>query len=188
MGNSDRRNRKTRRFYDAPGQTHEFTFSCYHRMPLLAKDRTRTWVIEALDAARRTYGFHLIAYVIMPEHVHVLLMPGRVMCRMGNVARFIKQSVARRALAWLREHNPAWLTRLAGECAGGRTRYHFWQPGGGYDRNIDQLDTLGETVDYAHGNPIRRGLVLKATDWVWSSARWYASLDQVMLEMDRVEL
>ncbi len=51
---------------------------------------------------------------------------------------------------------------------------HFWQRGGGYDRNIVTESELFEKVEYIHQNPVRRGLVKRSTDWPWSSARWYA--------------
>ena len=68
---------------------------------------------------------------------------------------------------------------------GTRVRRRFWQPGGGYDRNITSMATLRAIIDYIHANPVRRGLVATAEDWEWSSARWYARFQPVRLEMDR---
>ena len=62
---------------------------------------------------------------------------------------------------------------------------HFWQRGGGYDRNVTEPSTLEKMMEYIHLNPVRRGLVEQATDWKWSSANWYVSgkgplpLDQI---------
>ena len=67
-------------------------------------------------------------------------------------------------------------------------RHRFWQPGGGYNRNITRISTLRSMIEYLHGNPVRRGLVAKAEDWEWSSARWYAGLRQVPIEMDAMVL
>ena len=39
-------------------------------------------------------------------------------------------------------------------------------------------------IDYIHTNPVRRGLVARVEDWEWSSARWYAGLRPVKLQMD----
>jgi len=68
---------KRRVRYNEPGQPRELTFSCYRGHPFLGRDRTRQWLCEALDKARRQFGFQLWAYVIMPEHAHVLVYPGR---------------------------------------------------------------------------------------------------------------
>jgi putative transposase len=68
---------------------------------------------------------------------------------------------------------------------GPRLRQRFWQRGGGYDRNITSTEALPAVIEYIHANPVRRGLVARAEDWEWSSARWYAGLRPVKLEMDR---
>ena len=62
------------------------------------------------------------------------------------------------------------LTRIVD--ASGKER--FWQPGGGYDRNVELHGELCEKIDYIHDNPRRRELVAEAADWRFSSARWYA--------------
>ena len=63
--------RKLCRRYDIPGHAHALTFSCYRRLRLLSKDRTRGWMVEALARAPKQAGFHVWACVIMPEHVHL---------------------------------------------------------------------------------------------------------------------
>jgi putative transposase len=107
--------RKTRRAFSLPGHAHELTISCYHRLPLLSRDRTRCWFIEAVEAARERHHFDLVAYVIMPEQAHLLLNPRRQNYDMASILWSIKQPVAKEALAWLREHRPAWLKHLEGE-------------------------------------------------------------------------
>ncbi len=63
-------------------------------------------------------------------------------------------------------------------------RRRFWQPGGGYDRNVIERHTVQEMIDYIQANPMRRGLVQRAIDWRWSRARWYAGIRPVPIEMD----
>lgn len=103
---------KRRRQYNLPGQAHELTFSCQHRLPLLSKDRTRLWFIETLDQARKRWNFDIWAYVIMPEHVHVLLRPREAEYNMGMIMKGIKQPVARNAIDYLRANAPDFLDRL----------------------------------------------------------------------------
>ena len=176
--------RKTRKSSSELGQAHELTFSCYHRMPLLSKDRTRQWVVDALDQARRSLQFDLWAYVIMPEHVHVLLLPRTEPYDVAKILKRIKQPVGQRAIAYLRKNAPAWLDHLRVTRANGRTEYRFWQQGGGYDRDVTRAETSWACVEYIHANPVRRGLVASPTDWAWSSARWYAGIENAKLEMD----
>ncbi len=160
------------------------TFSCYRRLPFLSKDRKRFWLIQAIDAARRRWVFDLWAYVIMPEHAHLLLLPRQVDYQVVMILKAIKQPVARKALAYLRSESPQWLERVRIERPNGRVEYRFWQQGGGYDRNIHKAETAWSAVEYIHNNPVRRGLVDCPTDWEWSSARWYAGDRDVRLEMD----
>jgi putative transposase len=175
---------KRRRRYHQPGQPRELTFSCYRRFRFLDRERTRQWFRDALEAARTEYGFQLWAYVLMPEHVHLLVYPEGNVQEMSNFLRDVKEPVARQALAHLRAFAPQWLARLRVR-EGTRMRHRFWQPGGGYDRNIANACALRATIDYLHSNPVRRGLVRKAEEWQWSSARWYAGQRPVQMEMDK---
>jgi putative transposase len=182
--NSGRRYVEKRRVrYNEPGQPRELTFSCYRHYAFLGRDRTRTWFCEALQEARTKIGFQLWAYAIMPEHVHLLVYPGNVPERMSAFLQAVKEPVARLAIRHLKESAPEWLARVTVR-EGARQRRRFWQPGGGYDRNITSIEALRSVIDYIHANPVRRGLVARAEDWEWSSARWYAGLRPVKLEMD----
>jgi putative transposase len=176
--------RKVRKSVNTSGQAHELTFSCYKRLPLLSKDRTREWFIEALENARQRWQFDLWAYVIMPEHAHVLLLPRQDEYDISLIVKAIKQPVARRALDYLRGNSPEWLARLTVPTSNAQVEHRFWQAGGGYDRNIERVSTAWNSVEYIHNNPIRRGLVSKATDWEWSSARFHAGEPNFKLAMD----
>ena len=176
--------RKTRRQYNLAAHAHELTFSCQHKLPLLSKDRTRLWFIEALDQARNRWKFDIWAYVIMPEHAHVLLWPREPAYIIGMIMKGIKQSVARKATNYLRMNAPDFLDRLKVVWPTGRIEYRFWMQCCGYDRNIDNSKTAWHSVNYLNNNPVRRALVEMSTDWEWSSARWYAGHSQVRLAMD----
>ena len=104
----------------------------------------------------------------MPEHAHVLFVPLSGDYRVARLLQSLKQPVARRAIAFLREHEPQWLVHLR---SGSGARHGFWQPGGGYDRNVNNARTAWAVVDYIHNSPVGRGLVERPKDWPWSSAR-----------------
>jgi len=95
--------RKRRKSSDIPGQAHELTFTCYHNLPMLGRNRTRQWLLQSLDQARRRWDLELWAYVIMPEHVHLLLLPRRDDYRISLILKAIKQPVAQRAVKYLKE-------------------------------------------------------------------------------------
>jgi putative transposase len=176
--------RKRRVRCDEPGQARELTFSCYRRYQFLGRDRTCEWFVEALEEARRDWPFDLWAYVLMPEHVHLLIYPREPKLQVGRIVGQIKEKIARRAIHYLVEHAPAWLARITVQ-EGERTRRRFWQPGGGFDRNAVELCIVHKMIDYIHANPVRRQLVERPEEWRWSSAQWYAGIRPVPIEMDQ---
>lgn len=105
----------------------------------------------------------------MPEHVHVVVYPGEVPELTSRFLQAVKEPVARKAIHYLKNVAPAWLARVTVR-EGQRLRHRFWQPGGGYDRNVTSIQSLRAMIDYLHANPVRRGLVARAEDWEWSSA------------------
>lgn len=176
--------RKKVRHYDEPGHAHFLTFSCYQRMPLLSKDRSRRWLIDALQAARQKHKFDLWAWVIMPEHVHLLLWPRLRKYNTKSIVADIKRPVGQKAIAWLKGNNARFLEQLTVRTRG-RTYRRFWQAGPGQDRNVFDPKTAHEIVEYIHNNPVRRGLVARAEDWPWSSAADWAGMENIILRVDR---
>ncbi len=147
--------------YQDTGDLHFITFSCYQRRPFFEIHHAQALFGSALEQARINYGFGVLGYVIMPEHVHLLMRePDR-----GTVAMAIKamkQSVAR---------------KLVGR--GG----HFWQERY-YDFNVRTGKKRVEKLRYMHRNPVKRGLVEKPEDWPWSSFRNYATGDEGTVEIE----
>jgi putative transposase len=150
------------RRYQQTGDIHFITFSCYRRAPLLGCGLARDTFVITLERVRRWYGFYVTGFVVMPEHVHLLLSePERSNLAVG--LQMLKQVVSQK----LNEHatNP------------------FWQPRY-YDFNVCGERKLMEKVDYMHRNPVRRGLVTRAEDWNWSSARHYATGEGCGVEIE----
>src|SRR5205807_10376672 len=98
--------RKTCKRFNNPGDAHALTFSCFHRQAFLSKDRSRRWLIMAIERARTIHPFHVWAYVIMPEHAHLLLWPTVLDYNISHILNSIKQSVAKRALLYVRREAP----------------------------------------------------------------------------------
>lgn len=121
----------------------------------------------------------------MPEHVHLIVHPRNQVYEMSLFLKAVKNPVSRKAIAFMRRESPEWLERIQ-QKRGSRTEYHFWQPGGGYDRNITESKTLLKMIDYLHMNPVRRGLVEHASDWKWSSASFYEEKGDGPLVVDPI--
>ncbi|MCD6249504.1 MAG: transposase [candidate division Zixibacteria bacterium] len=161
------------RHYDNEGTARFVTFGCYRNIPGLTHDLAKRLFLEELDRTREKHGFRLLAYVVMPEHVHLVLHPPDGM-PLGLVVREMKSCSARRYFA--RERN-------------GRTgeKRVFWQKRC-YDHNCRTPETTIEKIRYCHNNPVQRGLVSEPGDWIWSSYNCYHGVEDVPLMVDKYEM
>lgn len=148
------------------------TFSCNGRLPLLGTPALRDLFERCLIQAREKCRFRLIAWVAMPEHVHLILVPDARIADGAAVCKAIKQPVAYVAIQRWRRLGAPVLARIT--LPNGRTR--FWQAGGGFDRNVRSRSSLIREIGYIHQNPVKRGLAAHPTEWRWSSSRWYAGM------------
>ncbi len=142
------------------------TFSCYGRRQLLDTAPARDMFQDCLARAHDRFRFRLLAWVVMPEHVHLILIPPSAGMNMSRALVAIKQPVAQRLIRqWRLTHDPRF-----DDVRSGAGESRFWQEGGGFDRNIRDADELARETDYIHMNPVRRGLASHPRDWLWSSA------------------
>lgn len=178
---------KTRRAINEPGDAHEFTFSCYRRFPFFESDDVKIEFLRSLSTARQRYGFKIWAYVIMPNHVHLLIHPDSDEYDVSAILKSIKQPVARRvADEWRSSGNL--MVEMLNNGRIDRKVNHFWQPGGGYDRNLTSSKAIWNAIEYIHENPVRRYLVKYPTDWRWSSARFYSGVSCEEIEEDQCDV
>ncbi|TWT47681.1 REP-associated tyrosine transposase [Botrimarina hoheduenensis] len=167
--------RKRVRHFDATPEPHELTFSCYRRLPLLEHDGRLRLLAQSLDAATDRNGWRLAAFVFMPEHVHLLVFPVTPTARVSRLLFSIKRPFSFRIKRCLAAEKNPLVEQLTVRQRPGVDAFRFWQEGPGYDRNLRSQRALAAAIDYVHANPVRRGLVASATDWKWSSVRWYAT-------------
>ncbi len=160
--------RKRMQRWEIAGEVRFITFSCQRRLPLLASARMCEVFMDALGAARLRYGVRVFAWVLMPEHVHLLLMP-RGDSTIETFLRSLKMAVAKRAIEGWKKTGSPMLEKVADSAGSPR----FWQAGGGFDRNVRSRSEFAQEVAYIHRNPVKRGLVSKPEEWRWSSVRWW---------------
>lgn len=140
--------------YQQTRNMHYITFTCYHRQPKLVRASAKELFEQTLERVRRWYGFWISAYVVMPEHVHLLVSePERG--QLSVALQMLKQIVARKLNA-------------------GQSAEPFWQRRY-YDFNVWSGRKFREKRGYIHHNPVRRGLVENPEDWPWSSYRHWLS-------------
>jgi putative transposase len=170
------RHRKRVKHFHEPGDVHELTFSCYRRLQLLTNNAWRGYLARAIDDACAELGCTLAAFVVMPEHVHLLIFGFQDADQVSVFLRQVKQPCSARVHADLTQTRSPLLKRLLIRERPGRDTFRYWQEGRGYDRNLQTAVAVQSAIDYLHLNPVRRKLCVNAHGWRWSSARFYASM------------
>ena len=169
--------------YYGKGDLHFVTFSCYRRLPLLGTKHARNLFVHELEKVRNEMGFRLIGYVVMPEHVH-LLMSEPVKGTPSTVLQKLKLRVS------LRMRKPSGVddaeqSQLPLEVEGVLPKA-FWQPRF-YDFNVHTIGKKKEKLNYMHANPLVRGLVEHPKDWPWSSWSFYMKEEAGLVSIDLEE-
>jgi putative transposase len=166
------------RFYGGR-DLHFLTFSCYQRQPLFASAARCDLFQEVLERVRRRYRLVILGYVVMPEHVHLLVSePQRETLstaiqalKLGFVQRLKLADESGAAPPMSRKIGETWGTPVCSS-RGAAGPIRFWQARF-YDFNVWTEKKRIEKLRYIHRNPVKRGLVESPEQWRWSSYRWY---------------
>ena len=145
--------------YQQAGDLHFITFSCFRRQPYFASPPQRELFERSLETIRLRYGFFVIGYVVMPEHVH-LLVTEPLDGTLARALQALKLSVAVQS-----RQRPFWQRRY-------------------YDFNVHSEQKCSEKLRYIHRNPVVRGLAARPEDWPWSSFRHYATGEKRTVEIE----
>ena len=178
------------RRHDEWGHVHFVTLSCFRRLPFLRHSGVRDALIKCMCEVRDTRGLRWLGYVVMPEHVHLLLLPQAVGATapvpISAVLHDLKGAAGRLGKAALRdvwrEHRTLGLPSLDRWAVSDGPK-PFWKPRG-CDLNVVRDGMIIEKLAYMHANPVRRGLVSRPDEWRWSSYRYYECGDPEPMAMD----
>ena len=146
---------------------HFITCSCYRRLPLLNSARARDRFLNIFEQTRRRYRFVVVGYVVMPDHIHLLITEPEAGSP-STVMQVLKQRAARALLAKKKRRDRR-QRNLFGDDEGHRA---FWQARF-YDFNVWTTKKRVEKLRYIHRNPVKQGLVESPEQWRWSSYRFY---------------
>ena len=160
----------------------------HDRLPVFRTDKLKLVLAEAFNEARRSSGMKLYAYVLMPEHYHVITDG---VLKASEVLRYLNGISARRVINYLKEHGyESSLTKLRRKGTSGDHKYSVWQ----HHSNtflITSETMLMRKAHYIHQNPVEEGTAQSATEYGFSSARyWFRQplLDDEPIEIDLREL
>jgi putative transposase len=146
---------------------HFITCSCYRRLPLLGAPGSRDRFLSILERTHERYRFVVVGFVVMPEHVHLLLTKPEIGTP-STVMQLLKQRTACALLPRRKRSDPRQRNLFVGE----PQRRAFWQARF-YDFNVWTTKKRFEKLRYMHRNPVKRGLVDAPKQWRWSSYRFY---------------
>jgi putative transposase len=177
--------------HDEPGHIHFWTISCYRRLAFFWEDSLKQVVIDGLRDLQTRHNICLIAYVVMPEHVHAILyphvagsdIPTPISKLLHSFKKYVGEHGKKRLRALWRRHGKLWSQPLNDWANGAYDKRVLWTTRG-YDFNITREETLFEKIGYCHKNPVTRSLVATADQWQWSSFRFYEMDDRSLLPMD----
>jgi putative transposase len=161
---------------------HFLTCSCYHRQPWLSEPRRRDLFLQILEQVRQRYVFVVVGYVVMPDHIHLLISepeqgtPSTVMQVLKQ--RFARQVLHKRCPAEQAQGGPS----FALFAKGGQP--HLWQRRF-YDFNVWSERKRLEKLRYIHRNPVKEGLVAAPENWEWSSYRSYAFQEEGRVKINQ---
>ncbi len=155
---------------------------------MLASDQVKPLLLESLAAAKEKWNFQIWAYVIMPEHVHVLIHPNEQIYDVSKILKAIKQPISQKLASKERKGKSLLRSDLKTSKPGKEAAFTFWQPGGGYDRNLYSAKAIWKSIQYIHMNPVKRGLVEQPTEYEWSSAQAYNGSEDVPLLIDKCDI
>lgn len=121
----------------------------------------------ALEQIRLRLAMRVYGYVVMPEHVHLLVSePAEKM--LSKAMQLLKTSVSIQA----RKQGG----RESGESPSWQARY--------FDHNVRNYEGFVTQLRYIHRNPVKRGLCAKPEDWPWSSFRAWALGEAGVVEIE----
>ncbi len=167
------------RRYHQSGQSHFVTFSCYRRQPNFVNAAVYELFPACLEDMRRRFAMRVYGYVVMPEHVHLLLSEPEH-GTLAEAIHYLKLSFTKRVRS--RRVGAPGLPFLSVD-PGSEKPGSFWQKRY-YDRNVRDAREFKVKLRYLHRNPVKRGLVKEPGDWKWSSFRHYALREKGVVEIE----
>jgi REP element-mobilizing transposase RayT len=175
------------RYISRDNPAYYLTSVAHDRLPVFQTDKLKTIACDALDEARKSARILLFAYVIMPDHVHLITDGSR---KVSEVLRYTNGITARRVIDYLKEQNfVISLAKLRHEERPNQYKHSLWE----HHPNALSLTSEAmfmQKVNYIQQNPVRAGLVERAEDSRFSSARIWRRmpLDDEPLEVDIKEI
>ncbi|MFH1366537.1 MAG: transposase [Patescibacteria group bacterium] len=195
--------------YNLKNQIHFVTIDTVKQTRLFNNDSLCRIIVDNLKFYRRKFDFKLLGFVIMPNHIHLLILLSEKHNDISKIMQFFKGYSARKIIDFLKEKDSKKLSlfRVQPEpllgLSKGRSRgsdlpirkvkllkkerkipeFQVWQPDF-YDFNIYSEEKLEQKLGYIHFNPVKAGLCQTPETYKWSSCRYYEFKDDSLIKID----
>ena len=157
---------------------HFITATVVDWIDVFTRQTYRDIVIESLDYCIKNKGMILYGYVIMSNHIHLIIQSEEG--KLSDLIRDFKKFTAKSILEKTQnspESRKEWMLerfKLAAQTHSRNKKYQFWQYGN-HAEEIYSNEFMWSKLDYLHLNPVRSGHVSKASDYIYSSAGNYVN-------------
>ena len=177
--------------YHVPGHLYFVTTTVVGRKKILSRPTIARIILESLDFLRRDGRIKLFSYVIMPDHLHLIVLPLEYRGRnqtISDLMRDFKKFTSKRIIEKLKEEKREVLLSFFSRRAKGYRgqMYKVWEEGF-FDENIFTQDFLNQKIQYIHYNPVRKGFVTEPEDYRFSSAKGFMSDSKYVMQIDELD-
>ncbi|MDI5897247.1 REP-associated tyrosine transposase [Flavobacterium yafengii] len=168
---------------------HYITATVVDWIDIFTRQTYRDSIIESLDYCIKNKGMILYGYVIMSNHIHLIIQSedGKLSDLIRDFKKFTAKNILDKIQA-VPESRKEWMLerfKLAAEKHTRNKNYQFWQYGN-HAEEIYSNKFMWSKLDYIHLNPVRAGLVEKASHYIYSSASNYIN-DSGLLKIEKAD-
>ena len=142
-------------------------------------------IIESLRYCRDKKGLHIYAYVLMLNHVHLIVSVKEGPGTLSDVIRDMKRHTSKAISVQLKRDGKVLPLRIFSQAADKSNQYQVWQQGF-HPKGIVSEKFCLQKLNYIHDNPVRKGYVRRPEHWYYSSAGNYAGLTNLALEIESI--
>jgi len=164
------------------------TFATVGWIDVFTRKRYKDIVVESLAYCQKEKGLELFSWVLMSNHVH-LIARAKEGFELSNILRDFKKFTSKQIIKSIQEEGESrreWLLGemlKAGQANNKNSKYQLWR-NDNHPIELHSNEVMNQKADYIHNNPVEEGIVEKAEDYLYSSAKNYAG-EEGLLEITK---
>ncbi|OHX66422.1 transposase [Flammeovirga pacifica] len=177
-------------FYDQEA-TYFVTMTVVYWIDVFTREAYRNILLDSLRYCQEHKGLKIHAYVIMSNHVHLIISKGQHL-NLSDILRDLKKHTSKTIIKNIEENREEsrkdwmlWMFQRAGQKNSNNKKYQFWQQ---HNQPVilNTPEKLSQRLGYIHDNPIKAGVVQDAKDYLYCSASNYHGVKYNLLEVEMI--